>query len=52
MMGVPTPLSCQLEALDVPYATFSPPDLTVFGRLDELGLVAVGQRLDPDRAVK
>lgn len=32
-------------------ATFSNPDLTTFCRLDELGLVAVGQRLDPDRAV-
>lgn len=44
--------TAQLEDLDVPYATFSPPDLTVFCRLDELGLVAVGQRLGPDRAVK
>ncbi|MGV9769275.1 transposase family protein, partial [Microbacterium sp. NPDC003461] len=33
------------------HATFATPDLTVFCRLDELGLVAVGQRLDPDRAV-
>ena len=33
------------------HATFTTPDLTVFCRLDELGLVAVGQRLDPDRAV-
>ena len=33
------------------HATFSTPDLTVFCRLDELGLVAVGQRLDPERAV-
>lgn len=32
-------------------ATFAIPDLTVFCRLDELGLVAVGQRLAPDRAV-
>lgn len=32
-------------------ATFATPDLTVFCRLDELGLVAVGQRLAPDRAV-
>ncbi len=32
-------------------ATFCPPDLTTFCRLDELGLVAVGQRLEPDRAV-
>ena len=33
------------------HATFAIPDLTVFCRLDELGLVAVGQRLAPDRAV-
>ena len=33
------------------HATFATPDLTVFCRLDELGLVAVGQRLEPDRAV-
>src|SRR5699024_8113254 len=32
-------------------ATFATPDLTTFCRLDELGLVAVGQRLAPDRAV-
>lgn len=32
-------------------ATFATPDMTVFCRLDELGLVAVGQRLDSDRAV-
>ena len=33
------------------YATFAAPDLTTFCRLDELGLEAVGQRLDPDRGV-
>lgn len=33
------------------HATFATPDLTVFCRLDELGLVAVGQWLAPDRAV-
>ena len=33
------------------HATFVTPDLTVFCRLDELGLVAVGQWLAPDRAV-
>ena len=33
------------------HATFATPDLTVFCRLDELGLQAVGQRLAPDRAV-
>jgi hypothetical protein len=32
-------------------ATFACPDLTAFCRLDELGLEAVGQRLEPDRAV-
>lgn len=33
------------------HATFAIPDLTVFCGLDELGLVAIGQRLDPDRVV-
>jgi hypothetical protein len=32
-------------------AAFGCPDLTTFCRLDELGLVVVGQRLEPDRAV-
>ena len=32
-------------------ATFACPDLTTFCRLDERGLEAIGQRLDPDRAV-
>ena len=32
-------------------AVFGCPDLTSFCRLDELGLVVTGQRLDPDRAV-
>jgi transposase len=35
----------------VPDATFTSPDLTTFARLDELGLEAVGQRVEPDRAV-
>ena len=43
------------EDLDMPDATpevgFSCPDLTTFCRLDELGLVVVGQRLEPGRAV-
>ncbi len=30
---------------------FAGPDLTAFCRLDELGLVVTGQRLEPDRAV-
>lgn len=33
------------------HATFADPDLTAFCRLEELGLVAVGQRLEPGRAV-
>ena len=32
-------------------ATFACPDLTTFCRLDGLGLVVTGQRLEPDRAV-
>ena len=36
---------------DATAAGFERPDLTMFCRLDELGLVAVGQRLDPDGAV-
>ena len=47
--------TAHLEDLDVPDATsgagFACPDLTVFCRLDELGLEVVGQQLDPDRAV-
>jgi hypothetical protein len=35
----------------VPDATFTTPDLATFARLDELGLIAVGQRLEPGRAV-
>ena len=35
----------------MPNATFTAPDLTTFTRLDELGLVVVGQHLEPDRAV-
>jgi len=35
----------------VPDATFSVPDLTTFTRIDDLGLVVVGQRLEPGRAV-
>jgi hypothetical protein len=31
-------------------ATLACPDLTTFCRLDELGLVVVGQHLGPDRA--
>ena len=32
------------------HPTFATPDLTTFCRLDELGLVAVGQLIEPDRA--
>lgn len=32
-------------------ASFACPDLTTFGRLDALGLEAVAQRLEADRAV-
>ncbi len=35
----------------MPDATFARPDLTTFTRLDELGLVVVGQRLEPGLAV-
>jgi len=35
----------------VPDGTFAAADLTTFCRLDELGLVAVGQRLEADQAV-
>lgn len=35
----------------MPHPTFALPCLTTFCRLDELGLEAVGQHLDPDRAV-
>lgn len=49
MMGVVH--TVHLGDLDVPDATFTCPDLTTFARLDELGLQAVGQRLEPDRAL-
>ena len=35
----------------MPHSTFDAPCLTTFCRLDELGLEAVGQRLEPDRTV-
>ena len=35
----------------MPDATFACPDLTTFARVDELGLVVTGQRLESDRAV-
>ena len=48
-MEVPAP--SHSKDLDVANATFSCPDLTAFAGLDELGLEALGQRLEPDRAV-
>ena len=48
-MGVLIP--AHREDLDVRDATFAVPDLTTFARLDELGLVVVGQRVEPDRTV-
>ena len=36
---------------DMSDATFACPDLTTFARLDERGLEAAGQRLQPDRTV-
>ena len=39
------------EDLDVNHPTFATPDLTTLCRLDELGLEAVGQLLEPNRAV-
>ena len=35
----------------MPDETFDCPDLTTFARLDEIGLQAVRQGLEPDRAV-
>jgi len=49
-MGVLTPPSPEdLDMLDA--TAFARPSLTAFCRLDELGLVVVGQRLEPKRAV-
>ena len=48
-MGVLIPT--HLEDLDVTDAIFACPDVTTFCRVDELGLVVVGQRLEPRRAV-
>ena len=48
-MEVPTRTT--QKDLDVPDATFVTPDVTTFTGLDDLGLHAVGQRLDPDKAV-
>ena len=52
MMGVPTPT--RPEDLDVHDATFCPPDLTTFCRLDELGLVVVvvGQQVTASCTVR
>ena len=48
-MEVPTPIHS--KDLDVPNATVSCPELTVFACLAQLGLEAIGQRLEPDWAV-
>lgn len=48
-MEVPT--RSHLKDLDVPDATFTPPDLTTFTRLDVLGLEVTAQLLEPDRTV-
>ena len=49
MMEVPTPpIRKTSTCLTLPSRC---PDLTTFCRLDELGLVVTGQRLEPDRAV-
>jgi hypothetical protein len=49
MMEVPTlPIR---KAPDVSHATFLPPELTTFRRLDGLGFEAAGQRLAHGRAV-
>ena len=39
------------EDLDVSHATFAAPDLTMFCRLDGLGLEVTGQLVEPERAV-
>ena len=41
----------EADGRDMSHATFLPPDLGSFCRLDELGLQVVGQRLEPGRAV-
>ena len=48
-MEVPT--RSHPKDLDVHDATFTGPDLTTFTGLDDLGLAATGQLLEPDRAV-
>lgn len=48
-MEVPT--RSHPKDLDVPDATFTPPDLTTFTRLDVLGLEVTAQLLEPDRTV-
>ena len=41
----------EADGRDRSHATFLPPDLGSFCRLDELGLQVVGQQLEPGRAV-
>jgi hypothetical protein len=38
------------KVLDVSAVSFAHPDLTTFARLGDLGLVVVGQRVEPGRA--
>ena len=44
-------VSLGVAGLGPAVVTFTRPSLTAFCRLDELGLEAVGQRLEPDRAI-
>jgi hypothetical protein len=46
-----TPCSPSLPCPALPFPSLPFPALTTFCRLEELGLEAVGQRLEPDRAV-
>lgn len=48
-MGVVTPPSS--EDLDMSDATFTCPDLTTFAGSDDLGLLATGRLVEPERAV-
>ena len=48
MMGV---LTQPIRKTSTCLTSFTCPDLTTFRGLEELGLVAVGERLEPDRAV-
>ena len=45
------PIRKTSTCLTLPVSGFACADLTLFCRLDELGLEVTGQRLEPDRAV-